>query len=169
MAAWALGGDNIAGTDYASWVAGYSTTASISVGTFSGFGSNQVRASNHMQAQTVARRAGEADLAWAELAQLITDHNLPERTADAMFDAVLGYRVRRATYLKRAAITDQTATRDLAALASAGILDAHGIGRGRYYTAGEPLRNIRRRQRARRAPLRDPYPWLRARLREDVA
>ena len=44
-ATWALGGDNIAGTDYASWVAGYSTTASISVGTFSGFGSNQVRAS----------------------------------------------------------------------------------------------------------------------------
>jgi hypothetical protein len=83
---------------------------------------------------------------------------------DAMFDAVLGYRVRRATYLKRAEITDQTATRDLAALASAGILIPHGNGRGRHYTAGEPLLQIKARRRSRRAPLRDPYPWMRAKL-----
>jgi hypothetical protein len=31
--AWSLGGDNIAGTDYDSWVAGYSTTASLYLGT----------------------------------------------------------------------------------------------------------------------------------------
>jgi hypothetical protein len=31
--AWALGGDNIAGTDYNSWVAGYGTTASLTLGT----------------------------------------------------------------------------------------------------------------------------------------
>jgi hypothetical protein len=43
-----------------------------------------------------------------------------ERSLDAMFDAVLGYRVRRATHIRRAKVTDQTATRDLAALASAG-------------------------------------------------
>jgi hypothetical protein len=85
---------------------------------------------------------------------------------DAMFDAVLGYRVRRATYLKRADVTDQTATRDLAALTSEGVLTAHGNGRGRYYTAGEPLRQIQGRRRARRAPLHDPYPWMRAKLSE---
>ena len=44
-AAWALGGDNIGGSDYAGWVAGYDTTASVSLGTFSAFGSNQVQAS----------------------------------------------------------------------------------------------------------------------------
>jgi len=32
-AAWALGGDNIGGMPYAQWVAGYATTASISLGT----------------------------------------------------------------------------------------------------------------------------------------
>jgi hypothetical protein len=44
-AAWALGGDNIDGSDYAGWVAGYDTTVSISLGTFSAFGSDQVQAS----------------------------------------------------------------------------------------------------------------------------
>ena|ERR1700733_5581418 len=42
-AAWALGGPDLnRGTSYASWAAGYATTASISLGTFSIFGSDQV-------------------------------------------------------------------------------------------------------------------------------
>jgi Fic family protein len=122
---------------------------------------------HHMQAQTVARRVEDADLTWIELDGLVARHSLPERTIEAMFDAVLGYRVRRATYLKRASITDQTATRDLAVLTAAGILTPHGTGRGRYYTAGPPLREIYDRRRAWRAPLRDPYPWMGARLRQD--
>src|SRR6202011_2962763 len=59
---------------------------------------------HHMQAQTVARRVEEAGRTWTELDQLVTGHGLPERTTDAMFDAVLGYRIRRAIYLKRAEI-----------------------------------------------------------------
>jgi Fic family protein len=123
---------------------------------------------HHMQAQTVARRVEEAAITWRELDQLIAKHGLPDRTMDVLFDAVLGYRVRRATYLKRADITDQTATRDLAALALVGLLTAHGNGRGRYYTAGTPLREIQEHRRARRTPLLDPYPWMRAKLRESV-
>ena len=43
-AAWALGGSNLSGSaGYSSWVAGYATTASISLGTFSYFGSDQVQ------------------------------------------------------------------------------------------------------------------------------
>jgi hypothetical protein len=119
-----------------------------------------------MQAQTVARRVNEAGRTWIELDRLVTEHGLPERTTDAMFDAVLGYRVRRATYLKHAEITEQTARRDLGALASGGILAPRGNGRGRYYIAGEPIRQIQERRRARRTPLLDPYPWMRAKLRE---
>jgi len=119
---------------------------------------------HHMQAQTVARRVEEAGRTWVELDQLVTEHGLPERTTDAMFDAVLGYRVRRAIYRKHAEVTEQTATRDLAALASAGILMPQGNGRGRYYIAGEPIRLIQERRRARRVPLLDPYPWMRAKL-----
>ena len=45
-AAWALGGPDLNGdTSYASWAAGYATTASISLGTFSYFGSDQVAVS----------------------------------------------------------------------------------------------------------------------------
>ncbi len=43
--AWALGGDNIGGGDYDAWMAGYGTTVSVSLGTFSAFGSDQVQAS----------------------------------------------------------------------------------------------------------------------------
>jgi Fic family protein len=121
---------------------------------------------HHMQAQTVARRVEEAGRTWTELDQLVTGHGLPDRTMDALFDAVLGYRVRRALYIKRADVTEQTATRDLAALASAGLLTALGNGRGRYYIAGEPVQQIRDRRRSRRQPLHDPYPWMRAKLGE---
>jgi Fic family protein len=124
---------------------------------------------HHMQAQTVARRVDEAGKTWIDLDQLLTEHNLPERMMEATFDAVLGYRVRRAGYLKRAEVTEQTATRDLAALASAGILTAYGNGRGRYYAAGEPIKQIQERRRATRKPLRDPYPWMRAKLGEPTA
>ncbi len=117
-----------------------------------------------MQAQTVARRVAEADATWIELDQIVSEHSLPDRMTDAMFDAVLGYRVRRAIYIKRAEVTEQTATRDLATLASEGILTAHGNGRGRFYTAGEPIKQIQERRRARRGPLQDPYPWMRAKL-----
>jgi hypothetical protein len=48
----------------------------------------------------------------------------------------------------------------------AGILTAHGDGRGRYYAAAEPLLQIQQRRRAGRKPLRDSYPWMRAKLAE---
>ncbi|MFC6081425.1 Fic family protein [Sphaerisporangium aureirubrum] len=121
---------------------------------------------HHMQAQTVAQRVQQAGETWAELDDLIARHALPERAIDAMFEAVLGYRIRRAGYLKRTGVEDQTATRDLAALAGPGILVPHGTGRGRYYTAGEPLQRIQDSRRAGRKPLTDPYPWMRPRLAE---
>jgi hypothetical protein len=58
------------------------------------------------------------------------------------------------------------ARRDLTALASAGILSPHGTGRGRHYIAGKPPRTIQDRRRATRKPLRDQYPWMRAKLAE---
>src|ERR1700722_8805380 len=123
---------------------------------------------HHMQAQTVARRVNEAGATWDEIEQLAAEHGLPERGLDALFDAALGYRVRRGGYAKRASITDQTATRDLAALASAGVLLAQGMGRGRYYVAGPSVREIRERRRSERKALDDPYPWMHAKLAETV-
>ncbi|MBV9772999.1 MAG: Fic family protein [Gemmatimonadetes bacterium] len=121
---------------------------------------------HHMQAQTVARRVDEAGVIWGELDRLAVERGLPDRTLDAMFDAVLGYRVRRGGYIKRTNVTEQTATRDLAALTSAGLLTPYGKGRGRYYAAAKPLRQIREQLRTERKPLRDPYPWMHAKLAE---
>ncbi len=42
--AWALGGDNIGGNDYTGWVAGYNTTASITLNTISDWNSTTIHA-----------------------------------------------------------------------------------------------------------------------------
>jgi hypothetical protein len=42
-AAWALGGRNIGGSDYQGWAAGYATTASVTVGTFTDPGPGRVQ------------------------------------------------------------------------------------------------------------------------------
>jgi hypothetical protein len=42
-AAWLLGGDNIGGGSYPGWVAGFDTTESITLGTFSDWGASQVQ------------------------------------------------------------------------------------------------------------------------------
>ena len=119
---------------------------------------------HHMQAQTLQRRFREAEATWTAIDALIAQHGLPERVGDALFDAILGYRVRRPGYVKRAGIEERTATRDLNQLVTAGLLDAVGQTRGRYYTASQRLRRISADTRSDRAALIDPYPWLPARL-----
>ena len=104
---------------------------------------------HHMQAQTLQRRFREAEATWTAIDALITEHGLPERVGDPLFDAILGYRVRRPGYVKRAGIEERTATRDLNQLVTAGLLDAVGQTRGRHYTASQRLRRI-----AARRPLR---------------
>lgn len=120
---------------------------------------------HHMQAQTLLRRFREADATWTAIDGLISEHGLTERVGDPLFDAILGYRVRRPGYVKRAGVEERTATRDLNQLVTAGLLDAVGQTRGRYYTASQRLRRIAVDIRSGRVPLIDPYPWLPARLR----
>lgn len=123
---------------------------------------------HHMQAQTMARRFSDAGRYWEHLDRLVAEHKLPERVSDALFDAVLGYRVRRGGYRKRTEIEGHTATRDLAHLADIGLFSAHGSGRGRYYTAAGDLLRAREDVRSKRHPISDPYPWLRSKLAEAV-
>ena len=95
---------------------------------------------HHMQAQTLRRRVAEAESQWELIDSLISQHGLPERTGDAIFDALLGLRVTRPSYVKRSEVEDRTATRDLARLVELGLLEPHGQTRARYYIAGEVLR-----------------------------
>ena len=116
---------------------------------------------HHLQAQTLARRFGEAEDAYARIDEVISRRKLPERVADPLFDAVLGTRVTRPLYLKRAEGLDQrTASRDLARLVELGLLEPHGQTRARYYTAAGDLADARTTLRGDRRQLDDPYPEL---------
>lgn len=121
---------------------------------------------HHMQAQTVAQRVSEASEIWAELDGVVAENKLPERVTDILYEAVLGYRVRRAGYLRMAQVERHTASRDLGRLTDLGLLHPRGETRGRFYVAGERLQQLREECRKRRKPLVDPYPWLRSRLAE---
>jgi Fic family protein len=108
------------------------------------------------QAITLQRRVKASEQVWSELELLTQQHHVPERAISALFDAVFGYRVRRATY--RAALEDadeivseQTATRDFKALVDAGLLEPHGDKRGRFYTGSRLLEEIRERARETRS------------------
>ena len=123
---------------------------------------------HHMQAQTMVRRFEDAGKYWEQLDRLVAQHALPERVLDPLFDAVLGYRVRRGGYMKRAEIEGHTATRDLAHLAELGLLAAQGSGRGRHYVAAGALVEAREDVRSKRQQLVDPYPWMRSKLAQPV-
>ncbi|WBB73136.1 Fic family protein [Micromonospora sp. WMMD1128] len=124
---------------------------------------------HHMQAQTVARRFREASEIWSELDSIVAERKLPERVTDLLYEAVLGYRVRRSGYVKLSDVEERTATRDLTNLADQGLLEARGERRGRHYVAGSTLAEVRERVRAARAPVSDPYPDMPVRLATGAA
>lgn len=115
-------------------------------------------AAHHIQAQTVARRAYDADLLWTALTDVAEDKRLPERAVVAMYDAARGLRIRRTAYQKQNGLEDRTAARDLRAMAAAGLLEQRGQTRGRHYVGTPWLRETWRTVRAARAPLGEPYP-----------
>lgn len=116
---------------------------------------------HHLQAQTLVRRFAEAEDLYERIDEVIRSRKLPERVADPLFDAVLGTRVTRPLYLKRAEGLDQrAASRDLARLVELGLLEPHGQTRARYYTATGDLAEARQTLRGDRRRLDDPYPEL---------
>lgn len=120
---------------------------------------------HHMQAQTVRRRFDEAETQWRRTDELLASHKLNERVGAALFDALLGLRVTRPSYVKLTQLDERTATRDLVNAADLGLLETRGERRGRYYVAGEPLQAIREQLRTDRKPLADPYPTLLSEIR----
>jgi Fic family protein len=116
------------------------------------------------QARTMLRRIRESGRMWSELELLVEKHRLPERSIMALFDAMVGHRVRNVTY--RAyfqdtpeEITDATASRDLRALVGADLLEATGEKRGRHYVARPELRAIYESVVRNRAPEDDADPF----------
>ena len=97
---------------------------------------------HYRQAATLKRRGQVLQSLFDEIERETRRHTLPERTIASLAEAALGFRIRNATYRKLADVSDGTATRDLKALAEAGLLIPRGEKRGRHYVAGEPIRQI---------------------------
>lgn len=125
---------------------------------------------HHMQAQTVRRRFADAEVLWTGIDQLVSANGLPERVSAALFEAALGLRVVRPSYIRlTGGLDERTATRDLTNAADKGLLDARGERRGRHYVAGAALRGLREDRRAARQALADPYPTLRAEIQRSIS
>ena len=125
---------------------------------------------HHMQAQTVQRRFQEASDQWNSIDELLARNRLGDRLGNLLFDALLGHRITRPSYLKLIpGLDERTATRDLAAAHESGLLEAHGERRGRYYVAGEPLKSVHQQIRQARDPLVDPYPTLMAEVHRTLS
>jgi Fic family protein len=123
---------------------------------------------HHIQAQTLQHRIDQAMAMWAAIDVLSADHRLPDRAGLALYEAALGYRVRRATHVKRAEVEERTASRDLKQLVELELLQPVGATKGRYYVSGPALAGIQDARRATRTPIQDPYAWLPARLAQPV-
>lgn len=112
---------------------------------------------HHMQAQTVLRRIDEAGRMWTEIDELTETERLPERVGFALYDALLGLKVRRVGYETETGLETGTATRDLRMLVTADLLKPIGETRGRVYVATARLRAVRDRVAVDRTSPVDPY------------
>lgn len=115
---------------------------------------------HHMQAQTVRWRTDFARALWHGLEEVADGHGLPDRTVHALYDAATSIRFRRPTYVVLADVEPRTATRDLAQMVGAGLLEGRGATRARVYSAGEPLRRIAAEVAGGQPSITDPYPNL---------
>lgn len=117
------------------------------------------------QAAALHRRIDRFQALWDHCEQSAIRCRLPDRTIDALMHSARGWSLNRSRYMRTVSsasgeqISDAMATRDLAAMVAAGLLDPVGEKRGRHHLPSESLRalelEIRAAQRAR--PETNPY------------
>jgi Fic family protein len=113
---------------------------------------------HYRQAQSVLRRVHAFEEMWRIAADLARLRRLPERSVGPIVEAAYGVRVRRATYQNNVEITfgepvtNQTASRDLRALVTAGLFVPIGDTRGRFYVPSDELTAAWHEVRSRRPP-----------------
>ncbi len=123
---------------------------------------------HYHQARTQVRRIQETEQLYIACCELADEHGLPERTAGALAEAALGFRLRNSSYRAVVEVThgdtlpDLTASRDLKAIVDAGLFEPIGERRGRYYLAAPALLAEQERIRSSRAPKETDDPFERA-------
>ena len=111
---------------------------------------------HYRQARSVARRLERVANISEEVERLLDKAGLPDRAGVAVVNAALGYKLKNEDYRRDADISTASATRDLKALAVAGILSARGERRGRYYVASDKVLAVAARF-VQRARIEDPF------------
>jgi Fic family protein len=113
------------------------------------------------QAKTLLARVKESEELWERCVVEAQSARLPSRVVPVLFNTALGFRAQRSLYrsLVEEDVSEAMATRDLRAMADAGLLIAHGERRGRFYTASDELRAIAVEIRGRRPRLDDSDPF----------
>lgn len=114
---------------------------------------------HYRQAKTLLRRISEMARLWNNIESEVKKRKLPERVINALVDAGVGLQVRNPTYRKQADVSNQVAKLDLKKLVDAGLLAPMGERRGRYYVAGEPIKQIAQKKRLPRERY-DPFQEL---------
>ena len=97
---------------------------------------------HHHQAGRMVWEVDRADRLWERLTELRTEAGLDERNMGSLYNAAMGYRVRRRDHIDYAEVSERVATSDLAKLVDLGFLAPAGERRGRYYAAAAPLRSL---------------------------
>lgn len=123
-----------------------------------------VLTAHYIQAQTLIRRAQEAERRWDVVSEEVHRKGIPDRASAAVFNAAMGFRLRNATYREAAGVSEAVAGRDLKALADAGLLQAVGERRGRFYVASAAVRALEESIRQPRMPIEDPFTNIPATL-----
>jgi Fic family protein len=102
---------------------------------------------HYVQAQTLLHRMRELERLYAELSDLVIARGLPDRMALALIQAAFGTRVRNSSYRVSADVSKNLASRDLKVLVDTGLLVPEGERRGRFYSAGPIVAEIRQKLR----------------------
>lgn len=113
-----------------------------------------VLTAHHHGAHLLAWRVEEADRTWGRIAELRSRAGVNERSMGSMYNAAMGFRVRRSDHVDYADVSDRVATSDLRKLVDLGLLEAVGERRGRYYVASDSLRSPAERRPPR---ISDPF------------
>jgi len=97
-----------------------------------------------VQAYRILWLNDQFDRVWKEVERIGKGKNLPERTLQAVADAIFGLKIKNSSYRTFAGISENLASRDLKLLVDKGILVPSGEKRGRVYEASPKIKEVRK-------------------------
>ena len=111
---------------------------------------------HYRQVKTILRRTREWHRVYLELQNVVQNLKLPDRTAMALLQTAFGGSLRNSSYRVSTDVSKNLASRDLKMLVDADLLVSKGEKRGRFYTAGTAVAEIRRKCRLPK-DIEDPF------------